>query len=139
MERAPAATADPTTAEGTRSRDVASDVIRDAQRLVNLEIALARREVMDRVRANAIAAGVAAFGGLLLALAVLVAVPSLIVALVPWHWEAAAAWCGLYVVAGLILVFAGKSRIRFRLPERTIESLKENGEWALRRIRSNGR
>ena len=80
-----------------------------------------------------------AFGGLLVVLAILVAVPSLVIALVPWKWQAAAVWVGAYVVIGLVLIFVGKARMQVRLPPRTVESLKENKEWALRRVRSNGR
>jgi hypothetical protein len=48
-------------------------------------------------------------------------------------------WAATYLVIGLLLVIAGKSRLQFRLPPKTIESLKENKEWALRRVRSNSR
>ena len=80
-----------------------------------------------------------AFGGLLLVFGLLVVLPSLVVILVPWHWQAAAVWLAAYMVVGLALVSIGKSRLQLRLPPRTIESLKENKEWALRRVKSNGR
>ena len=80
-----------------------------------------------------------AFGGLLVLLAVLVAMPSLVVILLPWHWQAAAVWIGAYVLTGALLMLAGRARMRISLPPRTVESLKENKEWALRRVRSNGR
>lgn len=119
-----------------RSGDIAAEVVHDAQRLVSLEIALAKQEVKDIVMANAIAAGLVAFGGLLIALAVLVAVPSLVVVLVPWHGQAAVAWVVAYVLLGVGLVFFGKSRFALKLPTKTLESLKENKEWALRRMKS---
>jgi len=59
--------------------------------------------------------------------------------LVPWKWEAAAIWVGAYLVIGLVMVFAGRARLQLKLPPRTVESLKESKEWALRRVRSNGR
>ena len=121
------------------SRGLITSVISDAQRLVALEIALAKQEMKELAKRNAIAAGLVAFGGLLLVLGILVAVPSLVVILVPWHWEAAAVWVGAYVVIGLLLVLVGKARLRIGLPPRTVESLKENKEWALRRVKSNGR
>ena len=121
------------------ARGLIASVIGDAQRLVALEVALARQEMKELATGNAIAAGLMAFGGLLVLLAVLVAVPSLVVILVPWHWQAAAVWIGVYVVAGGLLLVIGRARLRFRLPPRTVESLKENKEWALRRVRSNGR
>jgi hypothetical protein len=121
------------------SRGLVASVISDAQRLVGLEMALAKQEAKELARQNGIAAGLVAFGGLLLMLGVLVAVPSLVVALVPWKWQAAAVWAGAYVGLGLVLVIIGKARLQMRLPPRTVESLKENKEWALRRVRSNGR
>jgi len=122
-----------------KPRGLIASVVSDAQRLVSLEIALAKQEVKELATGNAIAAGLIGFGGMLLVLGVLVALPSLVVALVPWHWQAAAVWLAAYVVIGLVLVIVGKARLQLRLPPRTIESLKENKEWALRRVKSNGR
>ena len=122
-----------------KPRGLIASVISDAQRLVSLEIALARQEIKELATGNAIAAGLIGVGGLLLVLAILVAVPSLVVILVPWHWQAAAVWIAAYAVIGLLLVVVGKARMQMRLPPRTVESLKENKEWALRRVKSNGR
>lgn len=121
------------------ARALVASVVSDVQRLVGLEIALARQEAKELATANGIAAGVIAFGGMLVVLGVLVALPALAVWLVPWHWQAAAIWVGGYIVIGLVLVAIGRSRLRLQLPPRTIASLKENKEWALRRVRSNGR
>jgi len=121
------------------ARELVASVISDVQRVVALEVALARQELKEIATRNAIAVGLMAFGGLLVLLAVLVAVPSLVVILVPWHWQAAAVWIGAYVVVGALLLLIGRSRMRIGLPPRTVASLKENKEWALRRVRSNGR
>jgi ABC-type transport system involved in cytochrome bd biosynthesis fused ATPase/permease subunit len=121
------------------SRGLIASVISDAQRLVALEVALAKQEAKELATANAIAVGVITFGGLLVLLAILVALPVMVVMLVPWKWEAAAVWAGAYLLIGLVMVLVGRSRLQFRLPPKTIESLKENKEWALRRVRSNGR
>jgi hypothetical protein len=121
------------------SRGLISSVVTDAQRLVALEVALAKQELRELATANAIAAALIAFGGLLAVLGVLVALPSLIVWLVPWKWQAALVWTVAYVVIGVVLVLVGRSRLELRLPPRTLESLKENKEWALRRVRSNSR
>ena len=122
-----------------KSRDLAAEVVHDAQRLVNLEIALAKQEIKDLVLANAIAAGMVAGGGLLLILGLFVAVPALVVVLVPWHWLAAAAWIVIYALVGIGLVLAGRARFALRLPVRTLASLKESKEWALRHMRSTVR
>ena len=122
-----------------RSSDLAAALIHDAQRLVGLEVALAKQEVKDIATANAVAAGMVVFGGVLVLLGVLVAIPTLVVVLVPWHWEAAAIWVAAYVLLGLGLALFGKSRFAVRLPRRTLESLKESKEWALRRMKSTVR
>ena len=121
------------------ARGLIASVISDAQRLVALEVALAKQEAKELATANAIALGVITFGGLLVMLAILVALPVMVVMLVPWKWEAAAVWAGAYIVIGVVMVLVGRARLQFRLPPKTIESLKENKEWALRRVRSNGR
>ncbi len=124
---------------GAKAGDLASDVIHDAQRLASLEVALAKREIKDMAVANGVAAGLVAGGGLLVMLGLLVAVPTLVVVLVPWHWQAALGWVVGYVLLGIVLAVVGKARFQLGLPARTLQSLKENKEWALRRIRSNGR
>jgi hypothetical protein len=121
------------------SRGLIESVVVDAQRLVALEVALAKQEARELATANAIAAGVIAFGGLLAVLGVLVALPTLVIWLVPWKWQAAAVWTAGYIVVGVALVLVGRARLELHLPPRTIESLKENKEWALRRVKSNNR
>ena len=135
--RAPVETVDDN--QNMSSRGLIASVVSDAQRLVALEIALAKQELKELATGNAIAAAIIVFGGLLTALAVLVALPSLVVWLVPWHWQAAAVWGAAYLVIGIGLVLLGKSRLQVRLPRRTLDSLKENKEWALRHVKSNGR
>ena len=121
------------------SRGLIGSVISDAQRLIALEIALAKQEVKELATRNAIAVALIAFGGLLATLAILVAAPVLIVMLVPWRWQAAAVWVAAYLVIGVVVILIGKARLQLRLPPRTIETLKENKEWVLRRVKSNGR
>ena len=123
----------------TSARGLLASLIVDAQRLVALEVALARQELKELAVRNAVAVGVMAFGGLLAVLGILVALPVMVVELVPWHWQAAAAWAAAYVVIGLGLVVAGKARLQLKLPPRTVGSLKENKEWALRHVRSNSK
>ena len=123
----------------TSARGLLGSLIVDAQRLVALEVALARQELKELAVRNAVAVGVMAFGGLLAVLGTLVALPVMVVELVPWHWQAAAAWAAAYVVIGLGLVVAGKARLQLKLPPRTVGSLKENKEWALRHVRSNSK
>jgi hypothetical protein len=113
--------------------------MQSAQRLVSLEIALAKQELGEIAMTNIKAATCIAAAGLIAMLAMLVALPVMVVFLVPWHWEAALAWAVAYIVIAAGLALYGKSRLRLRLPTKTIESLKENKEWALHQMRSTGR
>lgn len=126
---------------GTRasSRALAADAMQGVQRLVSLEIALAKQELKEIAIVNLIAVACMAVGGLLAILAVLVALPVLIVAAVPWHWQAALVWVVAYALIAGGLVLYGKSRLSLRMPSRTIDSLKENKEWALHQLRSTRR
>jgi len=125
--------------QATSARGLLASVIVDAQRLVALEVALARQELKELAVRNAVAVGIIAFGGALAVLGILVALPVMVVELVPWHWQAAAVWAAAYVVIGLGLVLGGKARLQLNLPPRTVGSLKENKEWALRHVRSTSR
>jgi Flp pilus assembly protein TadB len=125
--------------ERASTRGLIASVVSDAQQLVALEVALAKQEARELATGNAVAAGVAGLGAVLVILGVLVALPALVVWLVPWHWQAALVWVVGYLLIGIALALVGRSRLRLRLPPRTMESLKENKEWALRRVRSNGR
>jgi uncharacterized membrane protein YqjE len=121
------------------SRELAADVMQSAQRLVSLEIALAKQELREIAMTNLIAAACLAAAGLIAVLVVLVALPVLVVVAVPWHWEAALVWAIAYAVIAAGLALYGKSRLSLRLPTRTLESLKENKEWALHQLRSTKR
>jgi VIT1/CCC1 family predicted Fe2+/Mn2+ transporter len=122
-----------------RSGELVAEVVQDVNRLVSLEIALAKEELKELAIRNAIAAACIAAGGLFAMLAMLVAVPVAVVLLVPWHWEAAAVWAVLYVLLAAGLALYGKARLRITLPPKTVASLKETKTWALRRMKSTVR
>src|SRR5258706_8592476 len=105
--------AQPTRPDG-KSGDLAAAVIHDAQRLVSLEVALAKQEIKDLVMANAVAAGVVAAGGVLLFLWGLVAIPPLVVPLFPLHLEAALGGGGLFFGFGARLAFFRETPLRLR-------------------------
>src|SRR5207302_10380446 len=96
------------TSDGHKSGDLMSDVIHDARRLGNLEIALAKQELKELGMAYAITVGLAVGGGLLLLLGRLVAVPTFVVELVPWRWAAAVGWGGVYLLMGRALLVGGR-------------------------------
>jgi len=122
-----------------RSGDLAAEVVQDLNRLVSLEVALARQELKELAITNAIAVACFAAAGILVLLALLVAVPVIVVVLVPWHWEAAVVWAVAYVLIAAVLALYGRMRMNVTLPQKTINSLKETKEWALKRMRSTAR
>jgi hypothetical protein len=124
---------------GPKSGELAAKVVEDMNRLVSLEVALAKQEMKELAIRNAIAAACIAAGGLLAVFAILVAVPVTIVMLVPWHWEAAAVWAVACLLLAIALGLAGRSRLRIALPPKTMASLKETKTWALQLMKSTGR
>jgi hypothetical protein len=121
------------------SGELAAEVVHDVQRLVDLEVRLARQELKELAITNAIAAACIGAAAFLAILAVFVALPIVVVEAVPWHWQAALAWVLAYLVIAGALYLVGRSRLRLELPRRTLDSLKENKEWALRQLRSTSR
>lgn len=121
------------------SANLTHDIIQDAQELVRLNVELAKQEVRELARRNGIALGLLAFAALLLILALLVALPAFLVLLWSNHVLGAAIWLGTYVILGLALGLAGRLALRLRAPQRTLASLQETRNWALRQIKSNGR
>jgi uncharacterized membrane protein YqjE len=121
------------------SADLAQDIVREAQDLVRLELALAKRELWELAVRNGIAVGLLVLGVLLVMLAVLVALPVLLIVLWDNHVLGAAIWAGGCALLGLALLTAGRLALRLQPPRRTLTSLEETKEWALRQIRSNGR
>jgi uncharacterized membrane protein YqjE len=121
------------------SRELAAEVVQGVQRLVSLEIALAKQELREIAMTNIIATACMAAAGLVATLALLVALPVLVVVAVPWHWQAALVWTIAYAVIAAGLALYGRSRLSLRLPTRTLESLKEDKEWALHQLRSTRR
>src|SRR4030081_3608759 len=110
------------------SGELAGEVLHDVQRLVDLEVRLARQELKELAITNGIAAACIGTSAFLAILAVFVALPIVVVE--------AVAWALAYLVIAGMLFLLGRSRLRLQLPKRTLESLKENKEWALRQLRS---
>lgn len=114
--------------------DLAGDLVEETRQLVRLEVELARQELKEIAITNGIAAGSFVGAGILTLFAVFAAIPVLVVMAVPWHWQAALVWFAVYMLLAVGLYFFGRSRLRIEPPPRTIQSLKETYEWALRRL-----
>jgi hypothetical protein len=120
-----------------------SGIVGDAQDLVRKEIALARQEIREEITvaknaatALAIASAVLAVGGLFLLVTVALGLADLL------SWPA---WAGFGIVglvfgiAGAILLSSARQKMKQinPVPERTVETLKENIEWIKDRTTSD--
>jgi len=120
-----------------------SGIVGDAQTLVRQEIALARQEVSEEI-ANAKSAGiqfglagvVLAVGGLLLVLALAQGLADLL------NWPT---WAG-YGIVGIVLAIVGyillsaaqdKAQEISPVPQKTVETMKENVAWIKDRTTSD--
>ena len=122
------------------SAELAQEIVHEAQDLVRLQVELAKQELKELVVRNGIAAGLLVFGTVLLLLALLVITPLLLL-VVLWenHVLGAIIWLVGYVVAGALFLLAGRLLMRLEPPQRTLSTLEETKQWALRQIRSSDR
>ncbi len=116
--------------------DLARGLVDDAQKLVELQLQLAKTELRGLAIRNGIAVGLFAFAALLLVFAIFAGVPLIVVQLVPdgWRWPTAVIFAGGYVVVAIILAVAGRLTLKLQPPQRTIAALKETKEWLVRQI-----
>jgi uncharacterized membrane protein YqjE len=122
------------------SAELAQDIVHEAQDLVRLQVELAKQELKELVVRNGIAAGLLMLGTVLLLLALLVVTPLLLL-VVLWehHVLGAIIWLTGYIVAGALFLLAGRLLLRLEPPRRTLSTLEETRQWALRQIRSSDR
>ena len=115
----------------------------DAQHLVRQEIALARQEIREEIAAAkeagtalAIAGAILGVGGLCLLVTLALGLADL------FNWQA---WAGFGVVGlvfgivGAIMLSSARQRMKriSPVPERTVETMKENIEWIKDRTTSD--
>lgn len=127
------------TREGESVAGLAGAIVEDAQKLVRLEIELAKQETKELVVSNLIAAALLASAAFLIVLAVFVAAPVLVVVILPWHWQAAAVWFGACVVLAVGLAVPGALLLKIGPPRRTLQTLKETRDWLSHQMRSSAR
>lgn len=116
-----------------------SEVLEQARRLIRAEVSLARAELRAEVKKVSAGGGLVAGGGVVLFLGALTFVAFLVAALA----TAMPVWASALIVAvvllgvGAAVAWAGIGRLkRIHGPERTIRTLKEDGEWASKTMRS---
>jgi len=119
--------------------DVLQDIVRNIQNIVRSEVLLAKTEIREEIFKAGMASIMIVAGGLVGAFALFFLLFSAVYGLtrvVP-DWAAALIVGGaLAVIAGgLVALGAGRFKQVRPAPEKTIETLKENLEWAKRQAR----
>ncbi len=116
-----------------------SQFMEQARRLVRAEVTLARAELKAEAKKASAGAGLLAGGGLVLLLGALTFVAFLVAVLatvIP-VWASALIVAVLLLAVGGAVAWAGLGRLkRVHGPTRTIQTLKEDGQWASRTAHS---
>ena len=124
--------------------ELMAELAEQTSTLVKQELALARAELMEKGRTAGLGVGLIGGGGGL----ALFAFGALTTALILLLDKAMAAWLAALVVAvvygaiAAVLAVRGKERIKEStppIPEQTVETLKEDVEWAKTQTRSGSR
>jgi len=116
-----------------------SDLSRQLSTLVRQEIELARTEITANATETARDASLIGAGGVLLHAALLGAFATVVLILVQLGldpWLAALVVTAVVAVIGLALTLRGRDQLRQRslVPKRTVETLRDDAEWAKERI-----
>ncbi|WP_223759662.1 phage holin family protein [Myxococcus sp. RHSTA-1-4] len=116
-----------------------SEFMEQGRRLLRAEITLARAELRSEAKKASAGAGLLAGGGVVLLLGALTFVGFLVAALA----MALPVWASALIVAvvllavGAAVAWVGLGRLkRLHGPQRTIQTLKEDGQWASRTAHS---
>ena len=121
--------------------EIASDLTRDLSLLVRQELELAKAEMAEKGKVAAPGLGMIGGGGLagLMAAGALTACAVLVLALFLPAWLSALIVGGVLAGAAYLLVMRGKEQVGKAgspIPEQTIETMKEDLEWAKARATS---
>jgi len=125
-------------AEQTSLVDLGRSLVDEARGLIRKEIELAKVEVIDLLKTNAIAVGMFA-GAAIVAFMFLILVQVAIIVTVPNGIWVAWGLVVLWLVVIIVLALVGRSKLKLQAPEKTVETIKGDIEWAKGQIRSNGR
>jgi hypothetical protein len=120
--------------------DLAQGILKDAERLVRLEIELAKAEAKELAIRNGVAIGLLVGAAVSLFLAIPVFGLVWLIVFLGTRWEVAAIVAGAWFVLALLLGLIGYLRLRIPKPAetRTVSTLLETREWVQRQI-SNGK
>ena len=115
-----------------------SGLAEDVVQLVHLEVELAKQEALDLAKRNGVAVGMMAAGAFCALLFFIIGQVWLIVAL--GHPSLVAGIIAVFwLLVGTILALVGKARLDIKAPQRTLQSLKEDLEWAKDQIKPSPR
>jgi uncharacterized membrane protein YqjE len=110
------------------------NAITEAGRLVTAEVQLAKQEITESLHAavTALVTGTVAIFGIIAFL--VMAIVALVIA-VPLHWVAALACAGVFLIIAVIGAVVAISRLKRISPLRqTVQTLKEDVEWAKQQL-----
>jgi hypothetical protein len=122
------------TATGESLGDLVSELTGDLSKLMRQELELAKAELRQEASKAGKATGMlaaAGFAGYLTTVLLSLALVFALGAIMPLGW-AALIVAALWGIAGAILYTSGRAKLRTvnPKPERTVETLKEDAEWA---------
>ncbi len=120
-----------------------AEIAADAQRLVKLELELAKQEVTELVKRNAVAIGMLAGAALCGVFVLYTLVAAIVFGLLSLVFHRGMGYDAIALVVVLlvwgmvaaVLALLGKSRLVFKMPEQTIQTLKDDVEWAKAQIK----
>ncbi|MFL5345594.1 MAG: phage holin family protein [Hyalangium sp.] len=120
-------------------KELVSEFLEQGRRLVRAEVRLARAEVRHELKKTTAGAGLTAGGGLVLLLGAFTFVAFLVIALagVMPLWASALIVAVVLLAAGAGLTWFGLQRLKtIHGPTKTIQTLKEDSQWASRTMQS---
>lgn len=126
-------------AEDRSFSEVFQDILRNVQDIVRSEVRLAKTEIREDVVAAKSSAVVLGGGSLMAIFAILFLLLALVyaLALVTPNWAAALIVGAALAVVATLMLTAGLRRFKqiHPIPERTVETIKENVEWAKQQVK----
>lgn len=120
-------------------KELVSEFLEQGRRLVRAEVQLARTEVRDELKKTTASVGVTAAGGVVVLLGAFTFVAFLVIALagVMPLWLSALIVAVVLLAGGAGIVWLGLQRFKtVHEPTKTIQTLKEDSQWASRTMHS---
>jgi uncharacterized membrane protein YqjE len=120
-----------------------SGIVEDLQRIMRGEVALAKTELKEEAAAMGRGAGMLVAGAIVGLVAFIFLMLGVTYLINRWltMWQSAAIVGAALLVIALILVMSGRSKLSAAnlTPTQTIDSLKEDQQWASQQIKSVGK